>query len=138
MICPHCNSKKVQSRGTRIRNSGIKVREFSCKECKKWFTVHLNPPQVQEAADEPVGIAGRVGKRNQAKRLMAMNITSGGVNSFVEDKGIKDAASTEPEKPSSTPLRYDVYIDKPIESLVEKTTVELSPSAQKRDAASEH
>ena len=48
MICPHCNSKKVQSRGSRIRNSGIKVREFSCKECKKWFTIHLNQPQVPE------------------------------------------------------------------------------------------
>tara|TARA_R110002020_G_scaffold188288_5_gene387027 strand:+ start:401 stop:1279 length:879 start_codon:yes stop_codon:yes gene_type:complete len=51
MICPHCNSKKVQSRGTRIRNSGVKVREFSCKECKKWFTVHLNQPQVPEDID---------------------------------------------------------------------------------------
>ena len=52
MICPHCNSKKVQSRGTRIRNSGVKVREFSCKECKKWFTVHLNQPQVPEDIEQ--------------------------------------------------------------------------------------
>jgi len=82
MICPHCNSKKVGSRGTRIRNSGIKVREFSCKECNKWFTIHLNQPQVPE--DIEPGQVLELSYKNPIKVHCATDVHHGAVEHHYE------------------------------------------------------
>lgn len=37
--CPHCNSTKTRSKGTRISASGIKKHRFECKECGRNFTI---------------------------------------------------------------------------------------------------
>ena len=82
MICPHCNSKKVGSRGTRIRNSGVKVREFSCKECNKWFTIHLNQPQVPE--DIEPGQVLELSYKNPIKVHCATDVHHGAVEHHYE------------------------------------------------------
>ena len=46
MHCPYCTSNNVYKNGVRVRREGCAKQEYRCKECKKYFTVPYDGPDM--------------------------------------------------------------------------------------------